>query len=291
MQTLTMVQTRRAGSLAPPIAVAAVATGLGLVAMSLAVPWITVFRGLQPIPGFTLEGGPLAGFAMVALLLLAVAATIGGSRWLKPVAFLIAATVSIGAVLLQVRIADYVANPGPAGPLTQPTAGVGAALMAVGAAFFMIAAVALPGRATRLDTHSLGRVAMSLGLLVAGWIHLLLVPEHLAESTVLGLGFLASGIAQLVLAAVVLWRPREWSLALVVAINVTLIAIYAYAVLVGLPFGQPSEHAEAAGLVVGAGEPIDWFGAISKVAELVSLAIAFTLLTPKTLQNPLDPTN
>jgi len=206
-------------------------------------------------------------------------------------ALLAGISVSIGAVLLQVRIADYVANPGPAGPLTQPTAGVGAALMAVGAAFFMIAAVALPGRATRLDTHSLGRVAMSLGLLVAGWIHLLLVPEHLAESTVLGLGFLASGIAQLVLAAVVLWRPREWSLALVVAINVTLIAIYAYAVLVGLPFGQPSEHAEAAGLVVGAGEPIDWFGAISKVAELVSLAIAFALLTPKTLQNPLDPTN
>jgi len=72
--------------------------------------------------------------------------------------------------------------------------------------------------------------------------------------------------------------PRDWNLALVVAINVTLIAIYAYAVLVGLPFAGTSEHGAAVGLVVGAGEPIDILGAVSKVGELLSLAIAFRLL-------------
>jgi hypothetical protein len=119
---------------------------------------------------------------------------------------------------------------------------------------------------------------MSAALFLAGWIHLLLVPEHLDESPILGIGFLASGLAQLALAAVVVWRPRDWNLALVVAINVTLIGVYAYAILVGLPFAGTSEHVAAVGLVVGAGEPIDTLGAVSKVAELLSLAIAFGLL-------------
>ncbi|MBA2313283.1 MAG: hypothetical protein H0V97_10875 [Actinobacteria bacterium] len=41
--------------------------------------------------------------------------------------------------------------------------------------------------------------------------------------------------------------------------NVSLIAIYANAVVVGLPFGADDHH--AAGLVIGVGEPIDVFGA------------------------------
>jgi hypothetical protein len=91
------------------------------------------------------------------------------------------------------------------------------------------------------------------------------------------------------LAGIVVWRPASWSLALVVVLNVTLIVIYAYAVLVGLPFGAGSEHdhTEAAGLLIGAGEPVDWYGGISKVAELISAAIALALLAPKKLQNPL----
>jgi len=259
-------------------ALAAGGAGLVLVGVALGVPWITVFRGLQPIPGFVLEGGPLAGVLLGAVGLLLVGATIGGSRVLRPIALIATVAVIVDAVLLQMRIADYVANPGPAAPLTQPTAGVGAALMAAGAALLLVAIAASPVRRHRLERSDVVRLLLAGFLLIAGWIHLLLVPQHMDESPILGIGFAASGVTQLALAALVTWRPRDWNLAAVVAVNVTLIAIYAYAVFVGLPFGGGSEHEAAAGLVVGAGEPIDAFGAISKVAELAGVAIAFQLL-------------
>ncbi len=150
----------------------------------------------------------------------------------------------------------------------------------------------VPG-APSSSSRTLLRTLMAAALLVAGSIHLLLVPEHLGESTILGLGFLASGIAQVVLAGLALWRVRAWSLGLTVMVNVTLIALYAYAVLVGLPFGAGSEHVhgEAAGLMVGSGEPIDAYGAVSKLAELLSTAIAAALLVPSRLQNHIGSTN
>ncbi len=264
--------------LAKPFARLAGAAGLVLVAVALAVPWITVFRGLQPIPGFVLEGGPLAGVLLGAVGLLLVSATLGGARVLRPIALVATVAVIVDAVLLQGRIADYVANPGPAAPLTQPTAGFGAALMAVGAGLLLLAIAAFPLRRQRLERTDIVRLLLGGALLVAGWIHLLLVPQHMDESPILGVGFAAAGVAQLALAAIVIWRPRDWNLIAVVALNITIVVIYAYAVLVGLPFGGGSEHEAAAGLVVGAGEPIDAFGAISKVAELAGVAIAFRLL-------------
>jgi hypothetical protein len=264
--------------LARTAAVVTAGLGLGLVGLAVVVPWITVFRGLEAIPGFVLEGGPLAGLVVGGLGLLMVAATLGGGRVLRSIALVAAVLVVADATLAQLRILDYVANPGPAGPLTQPTAGIGAGLMAIGAGLILLAIVVLPIQDRRLEPAAVLRLLMSAALFLAGWIHLLLVPEHLDESPILGIGFLASGLAQLALVAVVVWRPRDWNLALVVAINVTLIGVYAYAILVGLPFAGTSEHVAAVGLVVGAGEPIDTLGAVSKVAELLSLAIAFGLL-------------
>jgi hypothetical protein len=145
----------------------------------------------------------------------------------------------------------------------------------------------------RLESGLAPRAFIAAALIATGWIHLLLAPEHLGESTILGLGFLASGLAQVGLAGLVMWRPASWNLGLVVVLNATLIVVYAYAVLVGLPFGAGSDHdhAMAPGLRIGAGEPIDWYGGISKVAELISAAIAFALLAPKKLQNPLVSTD
>ncbi|MEP6995372.1 MAG: hypothetical protein ABI968_12675 [Acidobacteriota bacterium] len=242
------------------------------------IPWITVFRGLQPITGFQLEGGELAGVALGVVGLLAVGATIGGGRVFRSLAALGALAILLDAALVHGQIAAYVADPGPAGLLTQPTLGVGAAEMAIAGGLLLVASLLIPLRNDRLQPRVALRLLMAAGLLVAGWIHLLLVPEHLADSMILGLGFLASGIAQLALAGLVTWRSRGWNLTAVVALNAALIVIYAYAVLVGLPFGG-GEHGEAAiGLVVGAGEPIDAFGALSKFGELASLLIAFALL-------------
>lgn len=259
--------------------IALAAGGVGLAGMAMAVPWLTVFRGLQPLPGFVLEGGPLGGILLASAALLVVGRTFGGMQWLKPIAFAAASLVAADAVLLQGRIAEYVANPGPAAPLTQPTAGIGAGLLAMGSVLVALAALLAPGSRAPLRAGMLSRLVMATGLFVAGWIHLMLVPEHVAESEVLGLGFLASGVAQLVLAALVLWRARTWNLGAVMALNLTLIAIYAYAVLVGLPFGDFTEHGSGSvGLAVGAGERIDLLGALSKIAELGSSAIAFGLL-------------
>lgn len=285
MATVTASLRDRPVPAARSLALVAGAVGAGLIGLSVAVPWLTVFRGLQPLSGFSLEGGPLAGVAVVTLGLLAVGTTIGGGRVLRALALLGGIAIVVDAVVLQMRIAAYTADPGPAALLTQPSTGFGAGLMAIGGALILVPILVLPLRRRRLDTATVARVVMSVALVAAGWIHLLLVPEHLAESTVLGLGFLAAGVAQVLLAGLVLWWPRSWTLGMVVAINVTLIAIYAYGVLVGLPFGAPGEHAEASGLVVGAGEPIDWYGAVSKVAELASAAIAFMLLTPTQSQD------
>lgn len=279
------MQTRMAGPARAPRrvprttpALAAGALGLVSVALSAVVPWLTVFRGLQRLPGFVLEGGPLVGVVVGAIGLVVAGATVGGSRWLKPAALLAVVAVAADAILLQLRITDYVTHPGPAGLLTQPTAGIGALLLALGAAAVGLAIVALPVRSRPIANGVTPRLVAAVAIFIAGWIHLLLVPEHFAGSPVLGLGFLTAGMAQLVLAGLVLWRPRDWTLVTVVAVNATLISIYAYAVLVGLPVGGAADHAEAAGLVIGSGEPIDAFGAASKIGELVSLVIAFGLL-------------
>lgn len=153
-----------------------------------------------------------------------------------------------------------------------------------------------------------GALAGALG--VAGLIHCLLMPDHFAESTILGLGFLAAAAAQLGLAALVLLRPRSWVYAAVIGASVVLMGLYAFNVAVGLPFhaahaessvaadahghepdadhGTADEHAadedHAAGghgnkgLAIGAGEPVDAWGATTQLAQLSSAGLALVLL-------------
>jgi hypothetical protein len=62
----------------------------------------------------------------------------------------------------------------------------------------------------------------------------------------------------------------------VVGLSAALVVLYAIAVLKGLPFGGNHDH--ASGLSLGSGEPVDLEGAVSKLAELFSLATAFVLV-------------
>src|SRR5438105_6126941 len=126
--------------------------GLALVAAGALLPWVTLFRGLQPIPGFELDGGYLAGIAIAAVSLSIVAARSGGSRLLRPLAGLGAAIVTIDALYVINRIAAFVADPGSSGPLSQPSAGPGAEVMAVGGIFVLIATIAAPARAGALSS-------------------------------------------------------------------------------------------------------------------------------------------
>jgi hypothetical protein len=62
----------------------------------------------------------------------------------------------------------------------------------------------------------------------------------------------------------------------VVGLSAALVVLYAIAVLKGLPFG--GDYHYGSGLTLGSGEPVDLEGAVSKLAELFSLATAFALV-------------
>lgn len=132
-----------------------------------------------------------------------------------------------------------------------------------------------------------GTVVLAALLLVPGWIHLELTPEHLAISPILGAGFGLSAVVQLGLAAIIGFGSRPLVVPAAIAaigVNVVLIALYAYAVLVGLPFEAAGHEAmaghahEAAGLALGRGEPVDALGGVTFVAEMAGAAQAIRLL-------------
>ncbi len=248
---------------------------IGLVGVSVTLPWVTVFGGLQPIPGFQLDGGYLAGIAIAVLVLTLVAARAGGARILRPLAIIGALVVIADAAYATNRISAFVADPGPAAALIQPTAGPGAYLMVLAGVVLLASVVALPARHGNLASGLGSRLVAAGALFGAGWIHLVLTPQHLTESTLLGAGFLAFGITQLGLAGATLVRPRRWVYYGIIVVNVALVLTYVDAVLVGLPFGGAMH---GVGLAIGSGEPVDLPGVISKAAELVSLALAFVLV-------------
>jgi hypothetical protein len=158
----------------------------------------------------------------------------------------------------------------------------------------------------RWSFADLPRLALAAVLAVAGLIHLVLVPDHFAESTLMGLGFVGATIAELGLAALVLAWPHRLVYLGTIVVAVGLIGLYAYNVMIGLPFaaghtevadqpaasaehegehteGQHAEDGEHAahhteGLVLGAGEPVDAVGATTKTLEAVSVGLALVLL-------------
>jgi hypothetical protein len=258
--------------------VAVGAVGLVLVGVSAGMPWLTLFHGYTPLRGFRLDGGDLSGIALAAALLLVVGARHGGGLLVRPLSALLALAVVAGALRSWRGIAAYVADPGPAAALTAPTGSPGPLVMAVGGVALLVAVilVRLPTRPLPAPT----RLPLALAALafVAAWMHLVLTPEHFGESPILGAGFLLAAVAQLVLAILAIERPSEWVWSLLVMVNTALIVVWAYAVVHGLPFGGDEHGAEASGLVIGSGEPIDLAAAVTKLAEMGCTAIALVLM-------------
>jgi hypothetical protein len=149
-----------------------------------------------------------------------------------------------------------------------------------------------PATASRHDRWL--RAGLVVSLAFAGGMHLVLAPDHFADSTLMGSGFVMAGIAELALALAVLMTPVRLVFAAIVAIAVALISLYTYNVMVGLPFaaadqhaanGTEHENAEAGhgsghdeGLQLGAGEPIDLAGGITKSAEVLAVGLAVAQL-------------
>ncbi|MDP8904093.1 MAG: hypothetical protein M3N29_02040 [Chloroflexota bacterium] len=144
-----------------------------------------------------------------------------------------------------------------------------------------------PTSRTGADTITILRAAVVVGLVLAGVIHLWLGPGHLTVSPILGVGFLATGLAQAILAGVLLRRRSR--AALVGAIIVSAFGLVAYAVdvTVGLPGASHGAlHADAAGAAghgeaIHAGEAasltVDPGAVAAKLGEAVTLVAALLL--------------
>ena len=86
--------------------------------------------------------------------------------------------------------------------------------------------------------------ALSVG---AAAIHFAVIFEHFAENVLYGAFFLVISWAQLIWAALVLWRPARTVLWLGAGGNAIIIAVYVASRTVGLPFGPDVNHPEAVG--------------------------------------------
>lgn len=96
-------------------------------------------------------------------------------------------------------------------------------------------------------------------ILISGFLHLGLAPEHLEEATYLGVLFAVDFVATAV-AAFGIYRDERWGWWLGVAIVVVALVLYVAHVTVGLP-------------VVGV-EELETMGLVTKAVELLFLGVA-----------------
>jgi hypothetical protein len=112
--------------------------------------------------------------------------------------------------------------------------------------------------------------ALAESLLVAcafsAGVHVALAPEHLGESALLGLGFLASAALLLALGLGIYVRPDSVRLPRLIALlSGALIAAYVASRTVGLPVLHPAPEA------------VDPLGVITKGVEVVAVALSLRL--------------
>jgi len=154
------------------------------------------------------------------------------------------------------------------------------------------------GAASRTASARAGYPALAGALaVVAGAIHLAVVPEHLGDAPVLGGFFLVVGVGQLVLAALLQWTTRPWLLVPAIVVHVGLVMLYVVSRTADLPFvpahdvGHTVEHLPIAG-GVGNGIPIFPGSRIEEVTALdlgcqlveLTLVLVLTGLLPQRIR-------
>ena len=102
-----------------------------------------------------------------------------------------------------------------------------------------------------------GLAALSAG---AAAIHFAVTFEHFNEYLLYGVFFLVIAWAQMIWAAVALWRLPRWWLWLGIVGNAAVVAVYLASRTTGLPFGPDNGHTEP-------------FGALDVVSALLELAL------------------
>lgn len=264
------------------------AAGGALVLIGSLLPWISLYAGLQTIAGTDgLNGRILAGLGAAAALLAATHLVRGdqATRWLLGIAgFAILALGGwLGIQLLQtgtVLAAD---------PLLVSRLEPGLAVSLVGGSL-LLATLFVPTRslvaaeAPERRARSAAQFMLAAALAIAGAVHLALVPEHLAESIALGVGFLGAGLGQIGLAALTLRNPTAATLRLTLLLSAVSLITLAAAVTVGLPAvlhgsmadGSMAGGSMASGLVPA--ESLTDLGAITGMAEAIAVVLAVRLL-------------
>jgi hypothetical protein len=162
-----------------------------------------------------------------------------------------------------------------AGPAAARLSVIGATTAIVLLAVF-VAVLKIPWISPNVRRWS--QLTLSLCLVVAGAMHFVLTREHLEESTLLGFGFVGAGLLQILLAAVVFRdfvQKREGRMAYlaVIGTNAALVFLYAVHVWLGLPVAGRTMST-----TLGSQEQVDFPGILTKIAELISLVLAFVAL-------------
>jgi hypothetical protein len=106
-----------------------------------------------------------------------------------------------------------------------------------------------PSRREPFALSVAGRVLVATLSAGAGIIHLVMVPSHMAESSVEGIGFAVAGWIQLCVAVLVFARRSRALLRATVVANLVFIATWIVSRTAGLPFGEHAGHAESVGFV------------------------------------------
>lgn len=112
----------------------------------------------------------------------------------------------------------------------------------------------------------LERDAVIVACAISAGIHAALVPDHFAEGTAAGLGFLAAAVLLAALVAALTRRPSAAALVGTVAVLAGLIGSYALAITSGLPLLHPAP------------EPVDGLALFTKAFETGGLLAAAHLL-------------
>ena len=269
------------------ILVAAVGVAGALAVMlGSALPWLSLYQGLQPITGtegLTGRGLTIGAAVVVGLALFTLVRGGNGARWLLGLTGFALAATSVWLLVGLFSTAATLAED----PLLVSRIEPGL-FVVVGGSLLIVATLVLPTEKAQLPSPSVARPALSLrrtivagSLFIAGAVHLLLAPEHVEGSAILGAGFAAAGLGQLALGAAILLTAARPAALAILLLNGVALAVYAAAVTVGLPV-EAHAH-DVGGVVAGHGllghvEPIDEAGTLVTVAQFVGIVGAWRLV-------------
>ncbi len=117
----------------------------------------------------------------------------------------------------------------------------------------------------RRDPWVIGAAA---GLVAAAATHFAVMPEHFREAALYGWFFLLAGTAQVVVATLVVVRPRAWILRGALAGSVLIVALWLETRVVGVPLGPGR----------GETEPVGALDLLATGAEVATAACAWAAL-------------